>query len=64
MNTLREKQMLEALERMAILNLHPNVITEFTTEQKLNKSFVRVGRKSPIYAGRKSPIAAELKSPI
>ena len=39
MNTLREKQMLEALERMAILNLHPNVITEFTTEQKLNKSF-------------------------
>ena len=39
MNTLREKQMQEALERMAILNLHPNVITEFTTEQKLNKSF-------------------------
>lgn len=39
MNTLKEKQMQEALERMAMLNLHPNVITEFTAERKLNKSF-------------------------
>ena len=37
--TLRERQMQEALQRMRILKLHPNVILEFTTEHKLNKSF-------------------------
>ena len=37
--TLRDRQMQEALQRMRILKLHPNVILEFSTEHKLNKSF-------------------------
>ena len=36
--TLQEKQKEEALKRMKKLKLHPNVIKEFNSEGKLNKS--------------------------
>lgn len=36
--SLRERQSLEAIERMKLLKLHPNAIHEFLNEGKLNKS--------------------------
>lgn len=36
--TFREEQKIEAAKRMKKLSLHPNVINEFITEDKINKS--------------------------
>ena len=36
--TFREEQKSEAVKRMKKLSLHPNVINEFITEDKINKS--------------------------
>lgn len=38
-----EEQIAEALKRMKILDLHPNVLHEFETEQKLNRSETSLG---------------------
>ena len=38
-----EEQIQEAIKRMKILNLHPNVIYDFETEQKLNRSETSLG---------------------
>ena len=36
--SFREEQKIEAVKRMKKLSLHPNVINEFITEDKINKS--------------------------
>lgn len=40
---MKEKMRAEAIERMKILNLHPNVLNEFKNENKINFSEFNLG---------------------
>lgn len=40
---IREELISEAIKRMSILDMHPNVIHEFENEQKLNRSETSLG---------------------